>query len=136
MERVGVRYLNRVTDSRIVASLSDYVRPEVLGYGALGAGTSGAAQLAMSANQARYIADDVALQVRSGVVPPGETIDPAVLPTREPSWILDLDASSEKLVPFDVDGALATAERLSDFAYDFFKFVSTEGFLKEFGDAG
>jgi uncharacterized protein (TIGR04255 family) len=134
IDRVGVRYVNRITDARLVDNLNQYLRPEVLGYLGL-RGESGDIRLGSSANQARYLVEDVALQVRSGLVPAGETVDPAVPPVQEPSWVLDLDASSEKTVPFDVSAILAGAGRLSDFAYDFFKFVSTEGFLKEFGDA-
>ncbi|ACZ32051.1 hypothetical protein Xcel_3046 [Xylanimonas cellulosilytica DSM 15894] len=134
VERVGVRYVNQVTDSRLVENLGEYVRPEVLGYSGL-AGVSDYVRLASSANQARYVVDDAALQVRSGIVPAGETVDPAVSPAQVPSWVLDLDASSERVAPFDASSVLSTAGRLSDFAYDFFKQVSTEGFLKEFGDA-
>ncbi|WP_353706965.1 TIGR04255 family protein [Cellulosimicrobium sp. ES-005] len=134
VERVGVRYVNQVTDSRLVENLGEYVRPEVLGYSGL-VGMSDDVRLASSANQARYVVDDAALQVRSGIVPPGETVDPAVSPAQVPSWVLDLDASSERVAPFDPSNVLSTAGRLSDFAYDFFKHVSTEGFLREFGDA-
>ena len=133
IDRVGVRYVNRITDARLVENLVEYVRPEVLGYTGL-TGILEDVQLGSSANQARYLAGDAALQVRSGLVPSGETVDPAVPPVQVPSWVLDLDASSEKIVPFDVSAVLAAAGRLSDFAYDFFKYISTEGFLKEFGD--
>ena len=134
IERLGVRYVNRITDARLVENLADYVRPEVLGYSGL-TGVSGEARLASSANQARYLAEGAALQVRSGLVPAGETVDPAVPPVQMASWVLDLDASLEKTAPFDISVVLGEAGRLSDFAYDFFKYVSTEGFLKEFGDA-
>lgn len=134
IDRVGVRYVNRITDARVVENLAEYMRPEVLGYSGLTA-KSEDIRLGSSANQARYLVEDAALQVRSGLVPAGETVDPAVPPVQEPSWVLDLDASSEKIVPFDMSAVLAAAGRLSDFAYDFFKHVSTEGFLKEFGDA-
>jgi uncharacterized protein (TIGR04255 family) len=135
IERLGVRYLNRVADARLVENLATYVRPEVLGYASL-SGETGDAQLVSNANQARYLVDDAALQVRSGLVPAGETADPAVPPLQQSSWVLDLDASTEKVVPFDVPAVLAEAGRLSDIAYDFFKYISTEGFLREFGEAG
>jgi uncharacterized protein (TIGR04255 family) len=134
IERLGVRYVNRITDARLVENLAEYVRPEVLGYSGL-TGESGAVQLGSSANQARYLVEDAVLQVRSGLVPAGETVDPAVPPAQQRSWVLDLDASSERVAPFDISAVLVEAGRLSDFAYDFFKYVSTEGFLKEFGVA-
>lgn len=135
VERVGVRYVNRIADPRLVGNLSEYVRPEVLGFRGLAVPPDGV-RLVTSANQARYVVDDLALQARSVVVPAGESVDPAVTPVQADSWVLDLDASSEKIVPFDVTAVLATVGRLSDFDYDFFKYVSTEGFLREFGDAG
>lgn len=134
VDRVGVRYVNRITDPRLVENLGEYVRPEVLGYSGLG-GVVDEVRLTSSANQARYQVDDAALQVRSGVVAGGETVDPAVPPVQGASWVLDLDASSERVVPFEVGTVAAAAGRMSDFAYDFFKYISTEGFLKEFGDA-
>lgn len=134
IERLGVRYVNRVIEPQLVENLADYVRPEVLGYSGF-VGATGEVQLETSTNQARYVVGDAALQVRSGVVPPGETVDPAVPPVQDASWLLDLDASSEGIAAFDVSTVIAKAGRLSDFAYDFFKYVSTEGFLKEFGDA-
>lgn len=135
VDRLGVRYVNRVEDARLVENLATYVRPEVLGYAGL-PGVTGDAKLVSNANQARYIVGDAALQVRSGLVPPGETVDPAVPPLQQSSWVLDLDASAEKMVPFDVPAVLTEAGRLSDIAYDYFKYISTEGFLREFGDAG
>lgn len=134
IERVGVRYVNQVVDSRIIQDISRYVRPEVLGYPGL-SGKTGNTRLVSSANQAQYAVDDAALQVRSGLVPPGETVDPAVAPMDGGSWVLDLDASFDGMEVFDVASILAKASRLSDVCYDFFKYVSTENFLKEFGDA-
>lgn len=134
IERLGVRYVNRVADARLVDDLRAYVRPEVLGYASL-PGKTQDAQLVSNANQARYEFEDAVLQVRSGLVPAGETVDPAVPPLQQPSWVLDLDASSERMEPFDVPAILVEAGRLSDLDYDFFKYISTEGFLREFGEA-
>lgn len=134
LDRIGVRYVNQVTDPRLVENIANYVRPEVLGYSAM-AGISEDVLLTSSANHARYIIEDAALQVRSGIVPTGETVDPAVPAAPVPSWVLDLDASIERLVPFDAPSTLKATGRLSDIAYDFFKYVTTEGFLKEFGGA-
>lgn len=135
IERLGVRYVNRVSDSRLLENLTAYVRPEVLGYASL-SGETDEALLVSNANQARYLVGDDTLQVRSGLVPAGETVDPAVPPLQHSSWVLDLDSSSERIVPFDVPTVLVEAGRLSDIAYDFFKYISTEGFLKEFGETG
>ncbi|WP_217376335.1 TIGR04255 family protein [Paenarthrobacter ureafaciens] len=132
IERVGVRYVNRLDDPRLISRLSEYVRPEVLGYLSLDPASSDV-KIVNSANQVRYAIDDVNLQVRSGILPPNETADPAIPPVPETSWVLDLDASSEQFEPFDTQTILACAGRLSDVAYDYFKLVTTDGFLREFG---
>lgn len=79
LERIGVRYVNRISDRATIDDLSRLVRPEVLGYQALGPIASGVS-LRNSVNQAVYAVDDAVLQVRSGMVPPGESVDPSVKP--------------------------------------------------------
>jgi uncharacterized protein (TIGR04255 family) len=133
VERVGVRYVNRLDDPRLILNLADYVRPEVLGYFSL-APASPDVSLISSANQVRYAVGDVNLQVRSGVMPPNEIVDPAIPPVAAASWVLDLDASSEQMTPFEVSSILQKAGKLSDAAYDYFKLVTTEGFSREFGE--
>lgn len=132
VERVGVRYVNRLDDPGLISRLAEYVRPEVLGYLSLSP-ESQDVRVINSANQVRYAIDDVNLQVRSGILPPNETADPAIPPVPVSSWVLDLDASSEQFEPFDVQSILASAGKLSDVAYDYFKLVTTDGFLREFG---
>ena len=132
VERVGVRYVNRLDDPRLISAISEYVRPEVLGYLSLVPASADVTVLS-SANQVRYAIGDVNLQVRSGVLSPNETADPAIPPVPASSWVLDLDASSEQFEPFSVQSILARAGKLSDVAYDYFKLVTTDGFLREFG---
>ncbi len=133
IERLGVRYVNRIATPGLIDNLAEYVRPDVLGYAGL-SGETGDAEIVSSANQARYLIDEATLQVRSGLVPADETVDPAVPPLQQPSWVLDLDASSDGMVPFGAASILDQASRLSDIAYDFFKYISTDGFLREFGE--
>jgi uncharacterized protein (TIGR04255 family) len=132
VERVGVRYVNRISNPNLVDNLVDYVKPEVLGYSSLQP-FSRDLRLVSNANQALYAVEDVMLQVRSGVVPAGETVDPAISPALVESWVLDLDAFITSIVPFDVASTLKMTGKLSDTAYDFFKLVVTDGFIREFG---
>lgn len=132
IERVGVRYVNQISNPDLVDDLGEYVSPDVLGYSSLKPVSSGV-RLVSNANQALYSVEDVMLQVRSGVVPAGETVDPAVAAIGSESWVLDLDAFTARIVPFDVASALTMAGKLSDAAYDFFKLVVTDGFIREFG---
>lgn len=133
IERVGVRYVNRITEQHLIENLSEYVCPEILGYAALPSPASGEVTLVSNANQARYAVGEISLQVRSGIVPMGETVDPAIQPAKVDSWILDLDAFTESARPYGVEPVMEVAGRLSDTAYDFFKLVTTDGFIREFG---
>jgi uncharacterized protein (TIGR04255 family) len=134
IERIGVRYVNQIVNPLLIEHLGEYVRPDVLGYSSL-TPASPEVKLVSNANQALYAVEDVMLQVRSGVVPPGQTVDPAVPAAEAESWVLDLDAFSSNIVPFSVSTALTAAGKLSDTAYDFFKLVVTDGFIHEFGGA-
>lgn len=132
VERIGVRYVNQVTSPSMVENLSDYVNPEVLGYSSFKP-LSSEVRLVGNANQALYAVEDVKLQVRSGIVPAGESVDPAVPLATTASWVLDLDAFTSSIMPFDVASALRVAGKLSDTTYDFFKLVVSDGFIREFG---
>lgn len=133
VERIGVRYVNRISDQRALAELPGLISPQVLGYQALPLGT-GEATLQTSSNQAIYSIGDCHLQVRSGVVPPGETVDAAIPPLEgRQSWVLDLDASNDGRWILDAKAVADRASHLSDIAYDYFKLVITEGFEEQFG---
>lgn len=134
IERVGIRYVNQIVDPQLIQHLSEYVRPDVLGYASL-TPASADVRLVSNANHALYSVDDVMLQVRSGMIPPGQQFDPAVPGAPSESWVLDLDAFSDHIAPFDLPSVLATAGKLSDSAYDFFKLVVTDGFVRQFGGA-
>lgn len=133
IERVGVRYVNRIVDEAALEDLNKMISPQVLGYQALPL-EIGEASLKASNNVAIYSIGDCNLQVRSGIVPPGETVDPALAPlASRPSWVLDLDASTEGRWILDTDEVADRAGHLSDIAYDFFKMVVTEEFEDQFG---
>lgn len=133
IERVGVRYVNRISDESCIRDLANLIQPSVLGYQALPI-VAGDVTLRTSANQAIYSVGDSTLQVRSGIVSAGETVDPAIKPiSTGQSWVLDLDASFEGRSMLDVKAVCERASQLSDIAYDYFKYVITEGFLERFG---
>ncbi|MBE3079421.1 TIGR04255 family protein [Clavibacter michiganensis] len=132
IERVGVRYVNQITDDAFISQLGLYVSEGVAGYSTL-APAAPTARLVNNVNQALYEVEDVMLQVRSGIIPAGETVDASIQARNSESWILDMDAFSVQLQPFSVDAALETAGKLSDTAYDFFKLVTTDGFIARFG---
>lgn len=132
VERIGVRYVNRISEPSLIQNIDSYMRPEVLGYNSLSA-HSGDVEVLATSNQAFYRVGDAGLQIRSGVVPSGETPDPSLPPLSSPTWVLDIDAHFEGNFLFskpEVDGKVG---RLADIAYDFFKHVVTAGFVREFG---
>lgn len=131
VERVGVRYVNRITDPAKISHIGDLVRPEILGYQVLTAATS-EVRLVQALTQSLFDVGDGSLQARSGILPPGETLDPTIGILESPSWILDIDSFQQSEALFDLESVLAQASKLSDSAYDFFKLVILEGFLDTF----
>lgn len=126
IERIGIRYINRITDEALMSSLSQIFVPAVLGYAQLD-GFQSDVKLMSSVNQSVFAADDVKLHVRSGKLQPGETPDPAVVAVDGNSWVLDLDASIEQRSVFDPTDVTRATGRLADVVYDFFKCVLLDG---------
>jgi uncharacterized protein (TIGR04255 family) len=127
LDRVGFRYVDRLTEAADIDALGDLVKPEILGYQALNL-----PYLADSINQATYHVDSAVLRARSGMLPDNETPDPAIRPVSGRSWVLDLDASQEGRLPMDVEAVIALASRMSDLAYDYFKTNVTEAWRLRF----
>ncbi|WP_277959301.1 TIGR04255 family protein [Frigoribacterium faeni] len=130
---VGVRYLNRIADRDLMGRLDQLVTPQVLGYQALPAAAAPDVSLVQNLNQAQFMVGGASLQVRSGVMAPGTTLDPSVTPVAGASWVLDIDSTAEVGTAFDLEDVLKRTGRLSDTAYDFFKFVIKTGFIDHFG---
>jgi uncharacterized protein (TIGR04255 family) len=128
-DRIGVRYVNRLSEKGVMEELSTIFDGPVLGMSGLE--VQPGVQLVNTLSQAIYKTEDVALHVRSGYLGPGETMDPAIKPVDSQSWVLDLDASQEMRSVFEPDQIEAVAGRLADVAYDFFKLVlKDEGELR------
>lgn len=135
VDRVGVRYVNRLSKEEDMRDLKTLVLPEVLGYQAIDPLVPGPS-LQSSTNQTTYKVGDASLQVQSGVLPPTQTVDPAISPVQSPSWVLDLDASKEGRQLFDVDELALTASFMADIAYDYFKLIATPAFVERFSKGG
>lgn len=126
IERTGIRYVNRIADEQLIPRLGDVFIPAVLGYNQLD-GFAGDIELHSSFNQAVYQAEEVTLHVRSGLLAPGETPDPAIPQVTGKTWVLDLDAFVEQRLPYDPSATGEYVSRLADVVYDFFKLVLKEG---------
>lgn len=129
VNRVGVRYVNRLTLPQDIARLASMIKPEVLGYGALEL-----PYLQSSMNQASYQIDTDVLQVRSGLLGPNQSPDPSIEPVAGESWVLDIDASRITSQIMNIDSIMNIVSNLSDIDYDFFKSISTEEFVNRFSD--
>lgn len=123
-DRVGVRYVNRLSEPDFMSELPEIFDRRVLGMAGL-EGDHGV-QLVNTLSQAIYRAEDVTLHVRSGYLGPNETMDPSIQPVPLQSWVLDLDASQELRMVYSSGQIQAVAGRLADTAYDFFKLVLKE----------
>jgi uncharacterized protein (TIGR04255 family) len=130
-ERLGVRYVDRVTDPELLARIDELVRTQVLGAARINLGDG--------VNQPHYFVDalyrlpaGVELHCRWGLLPEKTTFDPGVEPAEDPSWVLDLDAYVTRQA-FDPEALRATTEELSKRIYRYFRWAVTPEFLRVHG---
>jgi uncharacterized protein (TIGR04255 family) len=130
VDRVGLRYIDRLTGDQLV-ELSRYVVPQLrVLHGSVSQGLP--LEYSVSDTLIR-IADDERLQARSGLLPPNGGFDPALPPLNEPSWVLDLDVFTVLGgFPFDPAALGDRLRRYADYAYAFFRFATTDTFQAEF----
>lgn len=130
IERLGVRYTDRLVGDRATTQLPHLVRSEVLG---LAAASLDTARVESAVTQTDFsLADGTTMTTRWGLLPPGNTLTPDVQAVDEPSWVLDLDAAATKL-RLSEDVVRESAERLCIHAYDFFSWVVTDEFVRVHG---
>lgn len=132
VERVGVRYINRVADEDTINDLPTLVRAEALG--GVTVALAGGVRLSHSMHEALYHLDELnGLQARWGVLPPGAVLDPTLAPVPETTWVLDLDAFRMGRNAVDPDEVDQHVQQLAERAYRYFRWVVTEEFLTRFG---
>ena len=133
VERVGVRYINRITEPDHLAVLPDLMRAR-----GPWRPRCGPRQRAIthSMSEALYqLGDHDLLQARWGLLPPGAVLDATIPPVPMPSWILDLDSFFiGKTVP-DTEPITNLVTSLAERAYRYFRWVVTPEFLSTFGGA-
>jgi uncharacterized protein (TIGR04255 family) len=128
VDRLGVRYIDRLTGAA-VDEIATLVRPEVQGI----AGSPVAAYAAHAVSEAMFELDATRVVARWGNVPPGHTVDPAIEPAQEKSWIIDLDMFTAKPMPFAVDPVVIEAQGFAERIYTFFRWAVTTEFLRRYG---
>ncbi|NVC25304.1 TIGR04255 family protein [Kocuria salina] len=125
IDRIGLRYVNRISNSSVLEELGTIFSSAVLGYAQLEVLPD--VTSVSNISQGAYQVEEVLLQARSGMLAPGQTVDPAIPSVNRPSWVLDIDASIEKRRVFDPEDFESAIGKLADTAYDFFKLVLREG---------
>lgn len=135
--RVAVRYTNRMVGLG-TKELRSFFHPELLGV--VGAADDGPAQQTHALSQSIFAFGGPGqnLLAQWGILPQGASIDPALAPATEPSWILDLDSFVD--YP-DISTALLAkpgqvskvASECAERAYRFFRWSVTDEFLRVHG---
>ncbi|HEX5119577.1 MAG TPA: TIGR04255 family protein [Pseudonocardiaceae bacterium] len=133
VERLGVRYINQLTDRDHLTQLPDLLRPEMLGISIKQ--EPGAAVLASALNEAQYqFPDDSTFRARWGLLPAGASIDSARPAHDYPTWFLDMDSFHAWAPSSHQDENLYEDVRaLALRGYQFFRWAVTEKFLSIFG---
>ena len=132
-ERLGIRYVDRVTDPGLLARLQELVRPEVLGTVAADPGVEGVQLIHGFADTTYQLPDGVEMHGRWGLLPAKATFDPAIAPADSRSWVLDVDAYTRESVAFDPTALEARAASACERIYRFFRWAVQDEFLVAHG---
>lgn len=132
-ERLGIRYVDRVSDPALLARLDDVLRVEVLGTVLSDPGVKGVELVHGFADTTYQLPDGVEMHGRWGVLPALATFDPAIAPADMRSWVLDLDAYTSEPMPFDPVALGARAEAACERIYRFFRWAVNDQFLVAHG---
>jgi len=132
MERVGIRYIDRVRDATNI-NIKDMVIPEILGTLDTWMGETSSHVF----TESQIDDDGYSLLVKWGRLPPQATLDPAVVePMPTPSWVLDIDAFTVgDRTRFEADAVADQADFLAQKCYAFFRWAVTDTFLRTYGGA-
>lgn len=132
VDRVGLRYLDRIHRIEDLKRLDDMVHPKLRVLDGL-AETPLVVEYSVS-DTIINVTKDEKLRVRSGVFPPGALFDQILVPVSEPSWILDLDLfTTMGGFSFDPAGLESKLRRYSEHIYSFFRWATTDEFQRVFG---
>jgi uncharacterized protein (TIGR04255 family) len=131
VERLGVRYINRIHEPEILDRLPSMVRTEALGTVSVSLPES--VTLNHNISESLYILGNQMLQVKSGYLSSGVGHDPIISIADHPTWILDLDAFSSIKTPSTVTDIDSLCEELASIVYRYFRWAVTWDFLESYG---
>lgn len=131
MDRIGVRYIDRVCGYQ-VNQIEGLVRKEILGI--LAAPIGAHVHHALSESRLKVPNSKAEMLARWGRLPENVTPDPgAIEPISALSWILDLDMFCSEPKPFDSVELTREACSYAERIYSVFRWMVTDGFLKQYG---
>ncbi|MEV6219614.1 TIGR04255 family protein [Nocardia sp. NPDC051833] len=133
IDRIGVRYVNQLTDKDQIDRIRELIRPEVLGVAV--ARQPEEAELISALTEVQYgFGDGASFTSRWGLLPAGTAVDPELDVFDYPTWVLDMDSFREFDLGEPAGGDLR--ELILELAlrgYQFFRWTVTEEGLTEFG---
>lgn len=135
-DRFGIRYVDRVTEPKLVYSLTSMLRGEVLGMSgvrSLSENDEDVTPVHGLADHSYRFSDESELHTRWAFLPPNATLDTAIEPVDTRSWVLDLDCYTFSKEEFSPDLVMGRAKPFCDRIYRFFRWAVGDDFLRAHG---
>ncbi|MBK6938811.1 MAG: TIGR04255 family protein [Planctomycetes bacterium] len=132
-ERIGVRFVDRL-HGEDVQRVPEYVRSEVRGI--IGSELAPRVHGTMTQTRFELPDDEGVLFTRSGLLAIDDTYDPsAIRPVDHPTWLLDIDAFTERREELDPKAVASRVRMLATRIYAMFRWSVTDQMLRRFGGA-
>ncbi len=131
-DRLGVRYVNRLLGDDVKPErLKNLLNESVYGPLVLAESLSDGQELVASVAHQQYRLGQSMLNARWAKLPADAQLTPDIPASPEASWILDIDSSVDTRTPFEPTKTAAVAKRCAEYAYDAFRWIMSEQFIKE-----
>lgn len=133
LDRLGVRYVDRLELTDELPALDELVRPEVLGVAVQDLG--GETDVSRSISDTELHASNGVMRARWGVLPANTALDPFHgEPPARPSWLLDLDMyTAPGSRPFVVADVADLTESFAERIYRVFRWAVSDELLRHSG---
>ncbi len=133
LDRLGVRYVDRLELTEELPALDELVRSEVLGVAVQDLGGSSHVSRAISDSEIQ--ASNGVMRARWGVLPANTALDAFHgEPPVRPSWLLDLDMyTAAGSRPFVVEEVAGLTESFAEQIYRVFRWTVSDELLRHFG---
>lgn len=129
IERLGVRYINRIDKPEHLNDLGNLIQDSILG--GIAIPRTEQVNLVQMFSTSLFEIQDVSLSAKWGILPPDLTPDMSLQPLGEASWVLDLDAFKGEL-PLETNLEMEITQ-LAQTIYRFFRWSIKDEFVTTFG---